>query len=76
MLVLTTVLGCLANTTELYGTNMKIELNINDVSDELYNMLLMELLTKATTEGMDLVKGTKVEDWKISAEVLLPNKVH
>jgi hypothetical protein len=55
---------------------MKIELNIDEVSDDLYNMLLMELLTKAATNGMDLVKSTKVNDWKISAEVILPNKVH
>jgi hypothetical protein len=55
---------------------MKIKLNIDEISDDLYNMLLMELLTKATTDGMDLVKGTKVNDWKISAEVVLPNRVH
>jgi hypothetical protein len=55
---------------------MKIELNIDEVSDDLYNMLLMELLTKAATNGMDLVKSTKVINWKISAEVILPNKVH
>ena len=55
---------------------MEIELNIDEVSDDLYNMLLMELLTKAATDGMDLVKSTKVINWKISAEVVLPNKVH
>lgn len=68
--------ACLANISVPYGTNMKIELNIDEISDDLYNMLLMELLTKATTDGMDLVKGTKVNDWKISAEVVLPNRVH
>ena len=70
------VYAYLANILEHCGTNMKIELNIDEISDDLYNMLLMELLTKATTDGMDLVKGTKVNDWKISAEVVLPNKVH
>lgn len=55
---------------------MKVELNINEISDELYNLLLKELLTKATLDGMDLTKGTKVNGWQLSAEVLLPNKVH
>ena len=55
---------------------MKIELNIDEVSDDLYNKLLLELLTKAAESGVDLPKGTKVRDWNISAEVLPPNEFH
>jgi len=51
---------------------MIIKLDINEIPDELYNQLLMEFVQKAIVEGIDVQRGSKVEDWNLTAEIHLP----
>jgi len=52
---------------------MKIQLDINDIPDELYNQLLMAFVTKAILEGIDVPRGSTVENWNLTAEIDIPN---
>ena len=52
---------------------MKIKLDINEIPDELYNKLLMEFVQKAIIEGIDVPRGAKVEEWNLTAELVIPN---
>lgn len=52
---------------------MKIKLDINEIPDELYNQLLMAFVQKAIVEGIDVPRGAKVEEWNLTAELLIPN---
>jgi hypothetical protein len=51
---------------------MKIKLDINELPDEVYNKLLMEFVKKAIIEGIDVPRGSKVEEWNLTAELQLP----
>jgi hypothetical protein len=52
---------------------MKIKLDINEIPDELYNQLLMAFVQKAIVEGIDVPRGSTVENWNLSAEIDIPN---
>jgi hypothetical protein len=52
---------------------MKIKLDINEIPDELYNQLLMAFVTKAILEGIDVPRGSTVENWNLTAEIDIPN---
>jgi hypothetical protein len=52
---------------------MKIQLDINEIPDELYNQLLMAFVTKAILEGIDVPRGSTVENWSLTAEIDIPN---
>jgi hypothetical protein len=52
---------------------MKIQLDINEIPDELYNQLLMAFVQKAIVDGIDVPRGAKVEEWKLTAELVVPN---
>ena len=55
------------------GLIMKIQLDINEIPDELYNQLLMAFVQKAIVDGIDVPRGAKVEEWKLTAELVIPN---
>ena len=63
----------LENILDHYGTNMKIQLDIDEIPDELYNQLLMAFVQKAIVEGVDVPRGAKVEEWNLTAELIVPN---
>lgn len=52
--------------------NSSVTLNINEISDEVYNELLMAFVTKAIEMGMHVPKGSKMENWVIRAEIVKP----
>jgi hypothetical protein len=52
---------------------MKIKLDINEIPDELYNQLLMAFVQKAIIEGIDVPRGSTMEEWDLSAEINIPN---
>jgi hypothetical protein len=52
---------------------MVIKLDMNEISDELYNQLLIEFVKKAILEGIDVPRGSKVENWDLSAEIQIPS---
>ena len=52
---------------------MVIKLDLNEIPDELYNKLLMEFVKKAILEGIDVPRGSKVENWDLSAEIQIPS---
>ena len=52
---------------------MKIKLDINEIPDELYNQLLMAFVQKAIVEGIDVPRGSTMEEWDLSAEINIPN---
>jgi hypothetical protein len=52
---------------------MKIQLDINEIPDELYNQLLMAFVQKAIVDGIDVPRGSTVENWNLSAEIDIPN---
>lgn len=52
---------------------MKIKLDVNEIPDELYNQLLMAFVQKAIVDGIDVPRGSTVENWNLSAEIDVPN---
>lgn len=52
---------------------MKIKLDVNEIPDELYNQLLMAFVQKAIVEGIDVPRGSTIENWNLSAEIDIPN---
>jgi len=52
---------------------MIIKLDINEIPDEVYNALLMEFVKKAIVEGVNVPRGAKVEEWNLTAELVIPN---
>ena len=52
---------------------MILRLDINEIPDELYNQLLMAFVQKAIVEGIDVPRGSTVENWNLSAEIDIPN---
>ena len=52
---------------------MKIQLDITELPDELYNQLLMAFVQKAIIDGIDVPRGAKVEEWNLTAEIVIPN---
>lgn len=52
---------------------MKIQLDINEIPDELYNKLLMEFVKKAIINGINVPRGSTVENWNLTAELDIPN---
>ena len=52
---------------------MKIKLDINEIPDELYNQLLMAFVQKAIIEGIDVPRGSSIEEWDLTAEINIPN---
>jgi hypothetical protein len=52
---------------------MKIKLDINEIPDELYNQLLMAFVQKAIIEGIDVPRGSSIEEWDLTAEISIPN---
>ena len=52
---------------------MKIQLDINEIPDELYNKLLMEFVKKAIIDGINVPRGSTVENWNLTAELDIPN---
>ena len=53
-------------------TNSTISLNTSEISDEVYNELLMAFVTKAVEMGIHVPKGSKMENWVLRAEVVKP----
>lgn len=51
---------------------MIIKLDINEMEDDLYNRLLMAFVQKAITDGIDVPRGAKVEEWNLTAELVIP----
>ena len=51
---------------------MVIKLDIKEIPDEVYNALLMEFVKKAIVEGVDVPRGAKVEEWNLTAELIIP----
>lgn len=51
---------------------MKIKLDIKEIPDEVYNALLMEFVKKAIIEGVNVPRGSKVEEWNLTAELVIP----
>jgi hypothetical protein len=52
---------------------MKLKLDINEIPDELYNQLLMAFVQKAIVEGIDVPRGSSIEEWDLTAEINIPN---
>ena len=52
---------------------MIIKLDIKEIPDEVYNALLMEFVKKAIIEGVNIPRGAKVEEWNLTAELVIPN---
>lgn len=52
--------------------NSSVTLNIDEISDEVYNELLMAFVTKAIEMGMHVPKGSTMENWTIRAEIVKP----
>lgn len=52
--------------------NASINLNIDEISDEVYNELLMAFVTKAVEMGIHVPKGSNFENWVIRAEIVKP----
>lgn len=53
-------------------TNSTISLNTSEISDEVYNELLMAFVTKAVEMGIHVPQGSKMENWVLRAEVVKP----
>ena len=51
---------------------MVIKLDIKEIPDEVYNALLMEFVKKAIVDGVDVPRGAKVEEWNLTAELVIP----
>ena len=51
---------------------MVIKLDIKEIPDEVYNALLMEFVKKAIVEGVNVPRGAKVEEWNLTAELVIP----
>jgi len=47
---------------------MKIELDIDTMPDELYNMLLMTFVKTAVAQGVPVTGGSTFKNWIVSAE--------
>lgn len=52
--------------------NTAISLNVDEISDDVYNELLMEFVTKAVEMGIHVPKGSSFENWTIRAEIVRP----
>jgi len=52
---------------------MILRLDIDEIPDELYNQLLMAFVQKAIVDGVDVPRGAKVEEWNLTAELVIPN---
>jgi hypothetical protein len=52
---------------------MILRLDIDEIPDELYNQLLMAFVQKAIVDGIDVPRGAKVEEWNLTAELVIPN---
>jgi hypothetical protein len=51
---------------------MVIKLDIKEIPDEVYNALLMEFVKKAIVDGVNVPRGAKVEEWNLTAELVIP----
>ena len=51
---------------------MVIKLDIKEITDEVYNALLMEFVKKAIVDGVNVPRGAKVEEWNLTAELVIP----
>ena len=51
---------------------MIIKLDIKDIPDAVYNALLMEFVKKAIIDGVNVPRGAKVEEWNLTAELVIP----
>ena len=51
---------------------MIIKLDIKEIPDEVYNALLMEFVKKAIVDGVNVPRGAKVEEWNLTAELVIP----
>ena len=52
---------------------MIIQLDVNEIPDSLYNQLLMAFVQKAILEGVDVPRGSTIENWRLTAELDIPN---
>jgi hypothetical protein len=52
--------------------NSSITLNTSEISDEVYNELMMAFVTKAIEMGIHVPKGSKMENWTLRAEIVKP----
>lgn len=52
--------------------NTSVTLNIDEISDETYNELLMAFVTKAIEMGIHVPKGSSFENWTLRAELIKP----
>jgi hypothetical protein len=51
---------------------MKINLDKDTMTDELYNMLLLHFVQEAVVQGVDVLGSTQFDNWTISCEVNNP----
>lgn len=52
--------------------NSTVSLNTSEISDEVYNELMMAFVTKAVEMGIHVPKGSKMENWVLRAEIVKP----
>lgn len=52
--------------------NESIRLNTSEISDEVYNELMMAFVTKAIEMGLSVPRGSKMINWTLSAEIAQP----
>ena len=53
-----------------------VQLSVDEISDELYNELLMAFVTRAIEMGIDVPRGSTMENWVIKAELMPPRRQH
>ena len=51
---------------------MKLTLNKNTMSDELYNMLLQTFVNEAVMLDVNVTGQSKFENWEVSCEIKQP----
>lgn len=56
--------------------NSSVSLNTSEISDEVYNELMMAFVTKAVEMGLHVPPGSKMENWVIRAEIVKPGKTN
>ena len=53
-----------------------VQLSVDEISDELYNELLMAFVTRAIEMGIDVPRGSTMENWVLKAELVRPGRQH
>ena len=56
-------------------SNKAVSLDVNTISDDLYNELLRAFVHKAIELGIDVPKGSNVVNWTLRAEIAAPGSM-